>query len=85
MWTMTIPVLSTEHLKPETRVWLTTTEDILCAHCEEILFVFIPDDPPNMPVDLVTVFDWVREAGYAWVRFDEAGDYIPDLPKYEWR
>lgn len=63
MWIMKIPVLTTEHLKPETMNWLSWTEDILVAQYDAGVFMHVDDEatPANCPVDLVTIMDWARE------------------------
>ena len=85
MWTMKIPVLSMDHIKPESLVWLQNTEEILCAYKDDVMFVFVPEETPSAPIDLSTVLDWARATEFAWIRLDEAGDTIPDLPLYNWR
>lgn len=58
MWTMKIPVLTTEHLKPETLSWLSWTDDVLVAtyDCGVFLHVDDDEDPANSPPDLAQVF-----------------------------
>ena len=85
MWTMTMPVLRSEHLKPETTVWLTNTSEILVAAYDQGFFVFVGPECKNSPRDMLTVADWAREQGFEWLRFDAAGDTVEALPLYDWR
>ena len=85
MWTTKIPVLRSDHLKPETTVWLTNTDDMLVATYDGGCFVFVGLSCDNAPRDMVTVTDWAHEQGFEWLRFDAAGDTVEALPLYEWR
>lgn len=86
MWTMKIPVLRSDHLKPETTVWLVSTDDLLVATYDAGCFVHVYElgSNVNMPVDLRTVLDWASEAEFDWLRFDASGDTVEALPLYEW-
>lgn len=45
-----------------------------------------PDTPRNImiPEDLKRVIEYARSKGCALIRFDSDGDFIDELPSYDW-
>jgi hypothetical protein len=87
-WTMTIPVLSTAHITPVTNDMLTAGGNpwILSAEYADGYFIYVPDEDDqaeNYP-DLAAIFAWARKKEYTWVRLDNCGSDLDELPKYEW-
>lgn len=99
MWTINMPVVSTEHISEQTRDLLTSLhgntaqQKPICwvAKYSEGFFVrFWDDQEPetvaNLPDDLRLIRSWLISAGYLdlWVRIDADGDEVEGLNIYEW-
>lgn len=85
--TMTMPVLSTGHLKEETvrNISILMGNSTIVAEYEYGFFIYVTEDQmDDWPEDLETVAQLVRNAGYTWIRFDSAGDMLENLPTYDW-
>lgn len=93
-WIMTVPVISTAHIKPETAKFLEFGEtagiqSYDLGDCGLLIFCGAPTDTPldgleDYP-DITEVMRWARANGSnGWVRLDAAGDVIDALPQYEW-
>ena len=91
LWTMTVPVISTAHIKKETADLLDLGEASgYCVYslCDGyMLFVGDPSEAEENTFeeeDLEAIANWARANGSnGWVRIDSTGD-IYDLPKYDW-
>lgn len=97
-WEITMPVISTAHIKQETSAWLTNQKNryIVAAKYPEGFFVSILDDMydlgetelrityPEVPTELMNTLLWAHRKGYYWVRLDCDGDIIEELPTFEW-
>jgi hypothetical protein len=84
MWTMHIPVISTQHM-PSTHS-LVSFEG-LAATYPEGGFVYLPDDP-DKDMWTVPILAWLREhlgSDANWIRFDCDADVIYELPTYDWK
>lgn len=95
-WIMQAPVISTRHLKQATLEALQANSP---QHANEFGFYTMPTDcgamvycsdagelegDPEVPEDLRACLAWNLEQGYEWLRFDESGDVIAELPQYDW-
>lgn len=95
MWTITVPVISTCHISPETVDLLVEAHEapgdvpgiMICAEYEEGYFIRFDDGShlDAMPDDLAAIFHWLAMCGFdsGWVRLDRDGDDVEDLPVYE--
>ena len=78
--TMTIPVISTAHLRSEFAI---DDLGVLHAKYEYGYFVWMDD-----AIDILwfeRLCAWAAEhAPDGWVRFDNDGEIIPELPTFDW-
>ncbi|OHX11548.1 hypothetical protein BI347_17980 [Chromobacterium sphagni] len=95
-WTMTLPVLSTSHIRKQTKAWLQINVggwvELAYAEYSHGFFIALGEadtDPaqqfPDHP-DLQGIASWVK-ANYpaaTWVRLDADGDVVDSLPSYDW-
>ncbi|OHX14147.1 hypothetical protein BI347_11985 [Chromobacterium sphagni] len=95
-WVMTLPVLSTSHIRQQTNAWLQINVggwvELEYAEYSHGFFIALGEtdsDPaeqfPDHP-DLQRIASWVK-ANYpaaTWVRLDADGDEIDALPSYDW-
>lgn len=91
IWTMTVPVISTAHIKKETADKLGFGEASgYCVFplCDGYMLyvgdVTEAEDNTFEEEDLAAVAKWAHENGSnGWVRIDSSGDTY-DLPQYDW-
>lgn len=85
--TDTIPCISTAHM-PHTNALKRVRERgaAIVAEYEQGGYVYTVHAALTQPgFDwLVTIADWARTKGFAWVRFDSDGDVVDGLPAYDW-
>lgn len=86
-WILTVPVISTAHLREETYArllgeiaWGRRAGAISGEQC----WVFVGENTNDEGCELHGVCAWAREEGYEYVRFDGNGDRIESLPTYNW-
>lgn len=90
-WTMTVPVLSTEHIKPDTELWLAKEAQkstyLVVRLLEGWLVSLDQYECDDVPADLRHVMRHLVDLDEAlcWVRFDRDGDVWPELPTYGWK
>jgi hypothetical protein len=92
--TMNGPVLSTDHLSPDTcgqlDRWCETID--LCrqdfSQCPTLMaatdygwLVFCTEDQTGMPDDLARCIKWARKRGHTHILFDANGDRTAELPE----
>jgi hypothetical protein len=95
-WIMTVPVLSTAHLSPAVRDWF-HSGDSLAHVLDNAGYMYYCGEPGDVAKDgthcndaedfpeLNKCLAWARHNGSnGWVRFDEAGDLIDELPQFDW-
>lgn len=83
-WVITIPVISTYHI-PGMEALDRMTGLQSCARDDEdyLIFVRLDEIDEDLPW-LHEIADWTyRKHNTYWVRFDQDGDVIEELPKYE--
>lgn len=98
-WIMTVPVVSTVHMKPETnQAFLAGINGDVNVHSLDDYGWLIwcgegqdsSDDRPNesdsgVYPDITEIMRWARTNGSnGWVRLDETADVIDALPQYNW-
>jgi hypothetical protein len=78
-------VLSTAHLPEEI---MQNIEEYAIAYPNEYgAFVWVPDPHvvvEPVPPELWHVINYARKHDCVWIKFDNAGDTIPELQKWEW-
>lgn len=95
MYTMSVPVLSTAHIRPTTGEFLTNEGNGnlgVVATYDDGWFIFVGDlEGLNtfdvLSEDLQKVLQWAFDNGHEWVRIDaHVGDTVEGLPDYseEW-
>lgn len=83
-------VLSTEHISPATSTWLDTgrTEDTypgLLADYYAGWILWAEESPhESYPDDLKAIFAFARSHGCNFVRLDQDGPTIEELPYHDW-
>lgn len=87
MWTMTVPVLSTGHIKKDTISQLKEVAQVL--EYDEGAFCYFNVEDPDAFVDLPElepIADWFKKEfpDENWLRFDASGDEVKGLPVYQW-
>ncbi len=91
---MTVPVLSTTHVREEDLAWLEKEAAgnggpwILCARISDIGFLVWADEDAGVPENPKAITDlcrWARAHGYDWFRLDCDAEVIDGLPVYEHR
>lgn len=92
-WEMVVPVLSTDHLAREAHYWLHDKSaqgfrgEGYVHKVPGGWFIFLGDDTPQdwfgVPC-MPEIIAWFRcgYEGQTWIRFDDDGDIIDDLPTY---
>jgi hypothetical protein len=61
-----------------------------CATYTYGAFISVPDDVnenmlyASLLNGLRDLFTWAKKGGYEWIRLDESGDTVPELPTYDW-
>lgn len=98
-WIMTVPVVSTVHVKPDTYKSLEFGESagiqtyslgdsglmIFCGEAEDTFPDGSHEDDIENHPDVTEVMRWARKNGSnGWLRLDSSGDVIDTLEKYEW-
>ena len=90
-WIMQVPVLSTEHIKPNTSEFLMSCRHGDAPWGQEVLkldggwlFFVGAGEVDIYPEDLKEVFLWAVTHNYEWIRLDESGDIVEGLPTYDW-
>lgn len=98
-WIMTVPVVSTAHVKPDTYKSLEFGESagiqtyslgdsgllIFCGDAEDTFPDGSHEDDFEDWPDITEVMRWARKNGAnGWVRLDSSGDVIDALPQYNW-
>jgi hypothetical protein len=95
LYVMSVPVLSTAHLTPETYERL-EADIVHRKRAGALSFDYFDridslwthvDEDEDTPQDLVAVFRWAVARDYMYIRFDgEIGAIVPELPSYarEW-
>lgn len=92
-WIMTVEVISTGHLTPDTRQELADTlnSDRLFDNIYTVTFdtgwmFYNTEDPDfledDVSPDLLDVLRWAYDRGYEWVRVDSDADRVEGLPYY---
>ena len=82
---MIVLVLSTAHLTQRTLEELEAAEDRARLVWQHGVIVFVPETNDEEREDLAKVFDYCRDQGFDWVRFDSDSPQLEGLPVYEWR
>ncbi|OQS11666.1 hypothetical protein B0T37_04325 [Chromobacterium violaceum] len=95
-WIMTLPVLSTSHIREQTNAWLQNHAGdwgrMTFAEYGSGYFIALGEsdsDPveqfPQHP-DLQQLMRWVQThyPAATWLRLDADGDVVPELPTYDW-
>ena len=85
-WVSTIPVISTAHILPETLKHLESMGGNAKYECGIFFFLGF-DHPENWKEcpDMVAVATWFRRVygeDENWIRFDQDGDLIEELPDH---
>lgn len=92
-WIMTVPVINTIHIRPETDQALQEKRNDFSAfslgECGWLIYCGDSDDSDEdsekFP-DIAGVMQWARRNGSnGWLRVDSAGEVVEGLPKYEWQ
>lgn len=91
IWIMQAPVISTAHISLEFSKKLADWMYERAPWGQEILdleggwmFFVGANEADNVPDELQHLFTWAASGGYEWLRLDEDGDVIPNMPVYEW-
>lgn len=98
-WIMTVPVVSTVHMKPETNqaflagingdVNVHSLDDcgwlIWCGEEQDAIDDSANENDSEVYLDITEIMRWARKNGSnGWMRLDGTADVIDELPKYEW-
>jgi hypothetical protein len=91
-WTISVPVISTEHCPDNDSLQALAYEGCPVALFEEGAFVYLTD-PYEEPYTktqawLLPIAHWLYDLQgpdcSGWVRFDSCGDVISTLPTFDW-
>lgn len=92
-WIMQAPVLSTIHISKETNDWLAENCDgantsISIHDIDGGWLVYSSDidalESLEIPEDLKACLRWNINNEYEWLRLDQDGGQVDDLPKFDW-
>lgn len=97
-WVMQCPVISTAHVTAEVGEAMRNAPPHLDENPGALYglyyaitmhgaFIACPDDTvldSEVPKCLRDCFRWAQSEGLEWIRFDCEGDFIPELPEYDW-
>lgn len=81
--------LSLCHLKPETIDYLESKESVVCSYPFHYgMFVFVAGDNAFsmeriIPSDLFEIFVWARDNDVIFIKFDEEGYIVDELPRFD--
>ena len=89
--TKNLLLLSTAHLTPKTREWMTDQEDHYPWYSLEFGYLATFPSPSltklfpdlEIPEDLLECFDYAQKSGADYVLFDADEEPIPELPVYD--
>ena len=90
-WIMQVPVLSTRHITPDLAELLNNLGSSPAPWDQEVIgieggwLLYVgSNEATDVPEVLAPLFAWTASLGYEWLRLDQDGDVIADLPAYDW-